>query len=265
MSRRFAVRGSFDDCQRLVKQAFLDPVAARAARAVLGQQHQPRAAAAAGGVLRGDQPCDLAPATASRPRSSSRAAISATRPPACGRASVGLPIGEIVLAHNANRTVPDYLDDRRVAAAAERRRRSPRRWTSVIRATWSACARCSRTCADLRGAVSACSVTTMRSARASAPASSDTGRSGARTRPRPRRPASACRRQGAPSGPLGAGGHRPSGKIPRDRRAADRARRCRCPRRWRDCSRGRRSAPRSMPTWLRSRAAAAGEKLTWMS
>ena len=32
---------------------------------------------------------------------------------------MGLPIGRIVLAHNANRAVPDFLRDRRLAAARQ--------------------------------------------------------------------------------------------------------------------------------------------------
>ena len=58
-------------------------------------------------------------APARRPRTSSRQAISATPSPPCGRARSGFPIERIVLAHNANRTVPDFLRDRRMAAAPE--------------------------------------------------------------------------------------------------------------------------------------------------
>ena len=67
--RSFAVRGRFDDCQRLVKQAFADPRAARALRALLGQQHQSRPAAAADGVLLGGESADLARARRAAPRS----------------------------------------------------------------------------------------------------------------------------------------------------------------------------------------------------
>ncbi len=56
-----AVRGTFDDCQRLVKAAFADPVAPAALRAVLGQQHQHRAPAATDGLLRREQPGRVAP------------------------------------------------------------------------------------------------------------------------------------------------------------------------------------------------------------
>ena len=49
-----------------------------------------------------------APTGASR-TSSSPPATSATRRRACGRARSGCPIGDIVLATNANRTIPDYL------------------------------------------------------------------------------------------------------------------------------------------------------------
>ena len=78
-------------------------------RAVFGQQHQSRTPAAAVRVLRRRQPRGLARARRARLASSCRAAISAMRSPACGRAQLGLPIGEVVLAHNANRTVPDFL------------------------------------------------------------------------------------------------------------------------------------------------------------
>ena len=51
----FRVNGSFDDCQRLVKDAFVNPGLRAALRAVLGQFHQPRSPVAPGRVLRGDQ------------------------------------------------------------------------------------------------------------------------------------------------------------------------------------------------------------------
>ena len=59
--RALAVRGSFDDCQRLVKEAFLDPALRARDAAVVRQQHQSRPPAAAERLLRGDQPCGAAP------------------------------------------------------------------------------------------------------------------------------------------------------------------------------------------------------------
>ena len=50
-------------------------------------------------------------ARARAPATSFRRAISATPSPPCGPARIGFPIGRIVLAHNANRTVPDFLRD----------------------------------------------------------------------------------------------------------------------------------------------------------
>ena len=107
--KSFAVRGTFDDCQRMVKQAFLDPQLrgqtelssansinlgrllpqavyyAATSLAVWREHGEPASFVIPGGNLGNAVAC-----------------IWARR--------VGLPIGEIVLAHNANRTVPDYLD-----------------------------------------------------------------------------------------------------------------------------------------------------------
>ncbi len=55
-SSRIASTARFDDCQRLVKEAFVDDGAQAALRTVERQQHQSRAPAAAGGVLRRHQP-----------------------------------------------------------------------------------------------------------------------------------------------------------------------------------------------------------------
>lgn len=106
--RSFAVRGSFDDCQRLVKAAFMDP-ALRATRDLssansinLGRLLPQAAyhAATALAVWRREG----RPASFVIPSGNLGNAL------ACVWARhVGLPIGEIVLAHNANRTVPDFL------------------------------------------------------------------------------------------------------------------------------------------------------------
>ena len=107
--RSLAVRGSFDDCQRLVKEAFLDSRLAAC-----------RSLTSANSINLGRL----------LPQSVYYAATSLAVWRACGeRASfiipsgnlgnavaclwarqVGLPIGDVILAHNANRTVPDYLE-----------------------------------------------------------------------------------------------------------------------------------------------------------
>lgn len=105
----FAVRGSFDDCQRLVKAAFVDP--ALRARYDLSSANSinlgrllPQAAYYAATSLAltragGEAPSFVIP---SGNLGNALACVWARH--------VGLPIGEIVLAHNANRAVPDYLD-----------------------------------------------------------------------------------------------------------------------------------------------------------
>ena len=168
--------------------------------AVLGQQHQSRAAAAAGRVLRRDEPRACGAATASRPPSSCRAAISATRWPACGRASMGLPIGEVVLAHNANRTVPGLSRAAASGSRAERRHArlgDGRRQSEQPGAPAGAVSRSSASCA---AAVRACSVSDDADPRAHPHRlRAATARSGARTRRPPRRPGSDCREHGAPA------------------------------------------------------------------
>jgi threonine synthase len=104
----YRVRGTFDDCQRMVKEAFVDP--ALRARFELSSANSinlgrllPQAvyyAATSLAVYRaqGVMPNFLIP---SGNLGNSAACIWARK--------VGLPIGRIVLAHNANRTVPDFL------------------------------------------------------------------------------------------------------------------------------------------------------------
>ena len=106
--RSLSVRGTFDDCQRLVKEAFRD--AALATRTQLSSANSinlgrllPQMVYYAG--------ASLATWRAHRERASfivpsgnlgnALACLWARR--------IGLPIGEVVLAHNANRTVPDFL------------------------------------------------------------------------------------------------------------------------------------------------------------
>jgi threonine synthase len=106
--RSLSVRGTFDDCQRLVKQAFLD--AELNARSLLSSANSinlgrllPQCvyyAAASLGVWRahGERASFIVP---SGNLGNALACLWARQ--------VGLPIGEVVLAHNANRTVPDFV------------------------------------------------------------------------------------------------------------------------------------------------------------
>jgi len=107
--RSFSVRGTFDDCQRLVKQAFLDRAwreerALSSANSINLGRLLPQAvyyAAASLAVFR----CHGEPASFIVPSGNLGNAV------ACIWARrLGLPIAEVVLAHNANRTVPEYLE-----------------------------------------------------------------------------------------------------------------------------------------------------------
>ncbi len=104
----YRVDGTFDDCQRLVKEAFVDP--ALKARFELSSANSinlgrllPQAVYYAATSLavyreRGVKPDFVIP---SGNLGNSVACVWARK--------VGLPIGRIVLAHNLNRTVPDFL------------------------------------------------------------------------------------------------------------------------------------------------------------
>ena len=106
--RALAVRGTFDDCQRLVKEAFVDE--ALRARALLSSANSinlgrllPQAvyyAATSLAVWRahGEPASFIVP---SGNLGNAVACLWARR--------MGLPVGDVVLAHNANRGVPDYL------------------------------------------------------------------------------------------------------------------------------------------------------------
>ena len=106
--RSLAVRGTFDDCQRLVKQAFLDgELRARgslsSANSINLGRLLPQAvyyAAASLALWRehGERASFVIP---SGNLGNSLACLWARQ--------AGLPIGAVVLAHNANRTVPDFL------------------------------------------------------------------------------------------------------------------------------------------------------------
>jgi len=106
--RTFAVRGNFDDCQRLVKEALRDPSLARthefsSANSINIGRLLPQVVYYAGASLEirratGASPSFIIP---SGNLGNSLACVWARK--------LGLPIADIVLAHNANRTVPDYL------------------------------------------------------------------------------------------------------------------------------------------------------------
>ncbi|HEY6451725.1 MAG TPA: threonine synthase [Steroidobacteraceae bacterium] len=115
--RSFAVRGRFDDCQRLVKQAFAD--------AALRERFD---LTSANSINLGR----LLPQTVYYWAASLRVSRSLGQPvsfvipsgnlgnaTACVWARrLGAPIASIVLAHNANRTVPDYLEQGMLRARA---------------------------------------------------------------------------------------------------------------------------------------------------
>ena len=106
----FRVNGSFDDCQRLVKDAFVNPGLRQrfelsSANSINLGRLLPQAvyyAATSLAVYRRDGvvPNFIIP---SGNLGNSVACVWARK--------VGLPIGRIVLAHNANRTVPDFLQN----------------------------------------------------------------------------------------------------------------------------------------------------------
>ncbi len=107
--RSYAVRGGFDDCQRLAKAAFRDP--ALAARFRLGSANSinlgrilPQAAyfahaAALFSAEGGARPALVVPS------GNLGNAVAA-----CWARAMGAPLGRIVMAVNANRTVPDFLE-----------------------------------------------------------------------------------------------------------------------------------------------------------
>jgi threonine synthase len=106
--RSFAVRGTFDDCQRLVKEAFLDPELR--ARAELSSANSinlgrllPQMMYYAAASLRTWRQWSE-PASFVIPSGNLGNAV------ACIWArQLGLPIDQVHLAHNVNRTVPHYL------------------------------------------------------------------------------------------------------------------------------------------------------------
>ena len=106
--KSLSVAGTFDDCQRLVKAAFADP--ALAARRELSSANSINV----GRLL--PQACYYVQASLATWRRTGRTANFIVPSGNLGNVlacvwakRVGLPVGEIVLAFNANRTVPDYL------------------------------------------------------------------------------------------------------------------------------------------------------------
>jgi threonine synthase len=106
--RSLAVRGTFDDCQRLVKEAFRDE-----------QLGQSRVLSSANSINLGrllPQTVYYAAASLALLRAHGERASFIVPSGNLGNAlaclwarRVGLPIADVVLAHNANRTVPDFL------------------------------------------------------------------------------------------------------------------------------------------------------------
>ena len=106
--RALAVRGTFDDCQRLVKQAFQDEKLA--ANCGLSSANSINL----GRLL--PQMVYYAQASLALEKVTGQSASFVIPSGNLGNAqaclwtrALGLPVGDVVLAHNANRTVPDYL------------------------------------------------------------------------------------------------------------------------------------------------------------
>src|SRR4029079_5643824 len=106
--RSYRVNGTFDDCQRLVKEAFVDPglksrFELSSANSINLGRLLPQAVYYAATSLAVHREHGVAPdfVIPSGNLGNSVACVWARQ--------LGLPIGRIVLAHNANRTVPDFL------------------------------------------------------------------------------------------------------------------------------------------------------------
>lgn len=106
--RSCAVRGSFDDCQRMVKEAFQSPqlrerYALASANSINIGRLLPQAAyyATTSAVHNARRGTDLSFVIPSGNLGNAFACVIARR--------LGYPIGRILLAHNANTTVPDFL------------------------------------------------------------------------------------------------------------------------------------------------------------
>jgi threonine synthase len=108
--RALRIGGTFDDCQRLVKEAFMDPR--------LRARHQFSSANSINvGRLLPQMVYYVASSLEVERRTGKRASYIIPAGnlgnafAAMWARAMGLPIGRIILAHNANRTVPDFLRD----------------------------------------------------------------------------------------------------------------------------------------------------------
>ncbi|HEY1899635.1 MAG TPA: threonine synthase [Steroidobacteraceae bacterium] len=107
--KSFAVRGTFDDCQRMVKAAFMDPELNQryelsSANSINLGRLLPQAVYYAASSLKGwsEHGATVSFVVPSGNLGNAVAGLWARR--------LGMPIGEFVLAHNANRTVPELLE-----------------------------------------------------------------------------------------------------------------------------------------------------------
>lgn len=105
--RAFAVAGDFDDCQRLVKEAFLDPGLQKRKKLISANSINigrllPQAVYYVAASLKKSR--DGAPVDFVVPSGNLGNAVAALWAKRCG-----FPIGRVVLATNANRSIPDYL------------------------------------------------------------------------------------------------------------------------------------------------------------
>ncbi len=205
--RTLSVAGTFDDCQRMVKDAFVDPALAESlllssANSINVGRLLPQMVYYAKASLELQQADGRAP-NFIIPTGNLGNAL------ACIWArEAGLPIGEILLASNANRTVPEFLGggewrplSSSGAGSGGRARASLRwrpRWTSATRATWNACACYSRTRPGCAPGSPRCRSATTRSATRSGATTTSSARPGARTPRRPPVPTAACRCNAAP-------------------------------------------------------------------
>ncbi len=134
-----AVAGSFDDCQRLVKEAFADADL----RGRGGDWRRPTRSTSGACCRRFSTTSwpwrSFRPARR-RLSSRHRAATSATSPPASTPSDLGLPVERFVAATNVNDVMPEYLETG-VFRPRPSRGRSRTRWTSATRPTSSASAR----------------------------------------------------------------------------------------------------------------------------
>src|SRR5205823_2930387 len=261
--RPVSVRGTRDDCQRLVKEAFRD--AAHARRAQLSSANSINL----GRLL--PQMVYYAAASLATWRAHRERASFIVPSGNLGNAlaclwvrRIGLPIGEVVLAHNANRTVPDFL-----ASGEWRPRPSVATLASAmdvgdpsnmerLRALHAGIE-------ELRAAVSAVSVSDDEIRARIVAGYRQFGRSGARTpRPLPR-PGRGCRPRhaGSVAGCWLRPPTRPSSARSWSRSSGARSR---CRRRSRSCSRVPRSVLKSTPTDARcARSSSRGNDVDQLS